>query len=365
MKIAVNARHATGRDTGVPNYIRSLYQTIQALDSRNEYISFQTHEPALLPNTVYGWTPPGPLGDPWFDCWTTSRLAKRQHVDILHGPAHVLPLLKPRGTRYVLTVHDLSFHVFPSMYETHLRAYYGMVVGHSLKQADAIVADSLSTRDDIVRFYGIAPQSITVVPLGVDAIFRQPRSETRLIKNRYFLSLMTHQKRKNIDGVLTAIANTPELRVIQYVIAGAMSQEHFDQIGAKVVALGLQNCVRLYGHAKKEDLVNLYQNAEFFIYPSFYEGFGLPVLEAMSCGCPVITSNNSSLREIVPDSSWLVDPQDPVGMGAAMTRLLGLSTEARGQHIADGQQFASTFTWERCARSMIGVFHQTASQGIP
>jgi alpha-1,3-rhamnosyl/mannosyltransferase len=251
------------------------------------------------------------------------------------------------------------------MYETHLKAYYGMVVGHSLKQADAIVADSQSTRDDIVRFYGIAPQNITVVPLGVDAIFRQPRSAPRLFKERYFLSLMTHQKRKNIDGVLAAIANTPELRNIHYVIAGAMSQEYFDQIGAKVVALGLQNCVHLYGYAKKEDLVNLYQNAEFFIYPSFYEGFGLPVLEAMSCGCPVITSNNSSLREIVPNPSWLVDPLDAASMGTAMRRLLSLSHEARCQQVADGQQFASTFTWERCARSMIDVFHQTAARVTP
>ncbi len=356
MKIAVNARHATGRDTGVPNYIRSLYHAIQTLDSSNEYISFQTQGPALLPNTAYGWTPRGPISDPWFDCWESYRMAKRQHIDILHGPAHVLPLLKPRGTRYVLTVHDLSFHVFPSMYETHLKAYYGMVVGHSLKQADAIVADSQSTRDDIVRFYGIAPQNIAVVPLGVDDIFRHPCPGPRLFKERYFLSLMTHQKRKNIDGVLAAIACTPALRNIHYLVAGAMSQEHFDHVSAKVAALGLQKCVHLYGYVKKEDLVNLYRNAEFFIYPSFYEGFGLPVLEAMSCGCPVLTSNNSSLREIVPNPSWLVDPQDIRNMGIMMSDVLNMSTSERRQRIERGLCFADGFTWDRSARMMIDIF---------
>lgn len=91
MKIAVNARPATGRDTGVPNYIRSLHHAIQTLDSSNEYISFQTHGPALLPNTTYGWVLRGSVSDPWFDCWTACRMAKKQTFDVLHGPASVLP----------------------------------------------------------------------------------------------------------------------------------------------------------------------------------------------------------------------------------------------------------------------------------
>jgi glycosyltransferase involved in cell wall biosynthesis len=181
-----------------------------------------------------------------------------------------------------------------------------------------------------------------------------------LILDNYILSITTHPKRKNIIGALKAFAMFADGTRLKYVIAGVIEEQQRQELCACAERLGIRDQVVLFGYADDNQLINLYGNAEFFLYPSFYEGFGLPVLEAMACQCPVIASNTSSLPEIMPDEQWMVDPHNPTDMADRMQRLLALPPNQRNEIIKKNEKHARGFTWDKTARRMIQVFEELA-----
>jgi glycosyltransferase involved in cell wall biosynthesis len=208
-----------------------------------------------------------------------------------------------------VTIHDLTWRVMPWQYGWKHRYYYAWQVPRSLRMADAIVADSHNTKKDIIHYYKVQPERIHVVHLAAaDHFYKAAEgSGDRLIAGRYFFSVTTHPSRKNILGAMEAFAKFAAGSDLSYVIAGLINEQHRRELLACAERLGIRQKTTLFGYADDQQLISLYRNAEFFIYPSFYEGFGLPVVEAMACGCPVIASNTSSLPEIMPDDQWLVD----------------------------------------------------------
>ena len=347
------------RGTGVPNYVACLYRKCQEIDPANQYVFFQPNLSRTLGPTEVASAPSGLLGAALFDSLRVERLVRRAGLDVFHGPAHILPLRKRAGIKYVVTIHDLAFRVMPEQYDWKHRWYIGWQLARSLGMADAIAADSHNTKQDIIRFYGIAPERIRVVHLGVAEHFFQAadRAFERLIPERYFFSVTTHPSRKNVLGALKAFATFAAKSQLKYVIAGVINQQQQQEFFACADRLGVRDRVRLFGYADDEQLINLYRNAEFLIYPSFYEGFGLPVVEAMACGCPVIAANASSLPEILPDGEWLVDPYQPADMADKMQRLLALPPERRRELVETNQRQARKFTWDKTAREMIEIFN--------
>ncbi len=346
------------KGTGVPNYVAHLYRKCLELDPANQYVFFQPNRSRTLGVTQVARTPRGLLGAAWFDCLRVQRLIRRANLDVFHGPSHFLPLRKFAGVKYVVTIHDLSFRVMPEQYDWKHRWYFGWQLARSLKAADAIAADSHNTKKDIIRFYGIPEERIHVVHLGAADHFFKAAEWTgeRLIAGRYFFSVTTHPTRKNILGALEAFARFAAGSDLSYVIAGLMGERHRQELLACAERLGVRQKIMLFGYADDHQLINLYRNAEFLAYPSFYEGFGLPVVEAMACGCPVIVSNASSLPELMPDDEWLVDPRNPADMAGKMQRLLALTTAQRRELMEKNQKHARNFTWDKTAKKMIEIF---------
>jgi glycosyltransferase involved in cell wall biosynthesis len=348
------------KGTGVPNYVANLYQACLKLDSTNQYVFFQPNRSRTIGDTQVLAARAGLAGAAWFDSVQVQKLIHRNHPDIFHGPSHILPLRKLPGVKYVVTIHDLAFKVMPQLYGWQHRLYYGWQVPRSLKMADVIVADSHNTKKDIIHYYQVQPERIQVVHLGVAGQFSKTAESRRprVVANKYFLSVTTHPRRKNVLGALQAFATFAAQSDAQYVVAGMMGEIQRQEFLTLADQLGVRNKVRLFGYADDQQLVSLYQNAEFTLYPSFYEGFGLPVVEAMACGCPVIAANTSSLPEIVPDAEWLVDPYDLMAMAECMQRMLALSPAQRQALAVKSRNHAQKFTWEKAAREMIAIYSQ-------
>jgi glycosyltransferase involved in cell wall biosynthesis len=347
------------KGTGVPNYVAHLYRTCLERDWENQYVFFQPNLSRTLGATEIAPTRPGLIGAALFDSLRVQKLIRRTRPDVYHGPSHVLPLWKIPGVKYAVTIHDVAFLAIPSHWSRVMRLYYGWQIPRSCKMADVIVADSHNTKNDLIRFYKIPPEKIEVVHLGAGEQFLNagaPRK--RLLEEKYFFSITTHPARKNILGALKAFSIFAKQSNVKYLIAGLMGEPQRQELVAYADKLGIGNKVMLFGYADDEQLISLYQNAEFLIYPSFYEGFGLPVVEAMACGCPVIASNASSLPEVMPDSEWLVDPHDAGDMAGKMQQLLALSSIERELLIVKNRQHVQNFTWEKAARRMMEIFEK-------
>ncbi|HLP76031.1 MAG TPA: glycosyltransferase family 1 protein [Candidatus Paceibacterota bacterium] len=360
LRIGVNSRFILEKGTGVPNYIISLFKKCLETDRRNEYVFLQPHDSRTLGQTLTAPTRPGMAGAALFDSLRVRKLIKAANVNVFHAPAHILPLGRISGVKYVLTIHDLATRVLPEQYGLLHRWYYRIQLPRSLRLADAIIADSHSTKNDIMRFYRIPENRIHVVHLGVADYIQQAMQNPgkRLIAEKYFFSVATHPKRKNVLGTLTAFAAIAGRSDVKFVIAGVIGEQQRQELLAHAAQLGLTERIVLFGYADDQQLVNLYRFAECLTYASFYEGFGFPVVEAMACGCPVITSRISSMPEIVPDTDWLVDPYNTPEITRKMEKILALSPSDRQQLISRNQQHAKSFTWERAARQTINVFEQ-------
>jgi glycosyltransferase involved in cell wall biosynthesis len=309
-----------------------------------------------------------PLSDDWLArLWHRLRLPIPVEtitgpLDVFYSPDFVLPPVR-RATRTLLTVHDLSFLHYPEAFVLALRRYLERVVPRSVARADLVLADSAHTRSDIVSLLGVPPDRVHVLYSGVTPGFRpgpglgegeRLRARYGLGDRRYVLSVGTLQPRKNYVRLMRAFAKLkPDVEPeTQLVIAGGRGWLYQD-IFAEAERHG--DRVRILGFVDEADLPALYRNAALFAFPSLYEGFGLPVLEAMACGVPVVCANGSSLPEVAGDAALLVDPFDVDGLAEAMARVLK-DPGLRRQMVARGAAQAARFTWARAARQLVGVF---------
>jgi len=262
----------------------------------------------------------------------------------------------------VLTVYDLTTSFFPQNFVLKHRIVFGSFVPLSIRKADHIVAISESTKRDIVEHFKIPDDRITVVHGAAEDRFRRPADPARLaavrekyrLPERYILFVGVIEPRKNVPGLLEAFASIAQRIPHHLVVAGGLGWK-YDSVFTTVRRLGLGERVVFPGFIADEDLVPLYQGAELFVYPSFYEGFGLPVLEAMSCGVPVVTSNLSSLPEVTGNAAELVDPQDIGQIAEAMHRVLTDEVRRR-RMVQEGMARAADYSWDAAARTLLGVY---------
>ncbi|MGB4593713.1 MAG: glycosyltransferase family 1 protein [Coriobacteriia bacterium] len=294
-----------------------------------------------------------------------NRLLAADGVDLVWGPRHLLPF-RARSVARVATIHDLWHAHFPGQQPPINRALNRALIGRILKVADHIVTMSQATADDVVSIYQVAPDRMTVVPLGVDTSVFRPASPARVeelrarlgLPERYLLSLDVFNPRKNFRVVLEAFALLPQEKLAELQVVGiGRRRATSNSVDPYAVAtsLGVSDRVRILDDVDHDDLVTLYSGALAFIYPSVYEGFGMPVLEAMACGCPVVASNRSSLPEVAGDAGVLVDPENADAVAAAVLRLASSPSETAGL-VERGIERASEFTWRRTAEGMLVVF---------
>jgi glycosyltransferase involved in cell wall biosynthesis len=290
------------------------------------------------------------------------RLAARRGVDLVHSMASTAPLWG--RFRRVVTVHDLIYARFPEAHAGIRDKCMKVLVPWAARRSDRVIADSQSTRDDLVSLMSLPAERIDVVPLGLGAVRREaPLSEHEvrarfgLGERRVVLSLSAKRPHKNLSALIGALAQLPPESRPVLVLPGYPTA-HETELRELVSAMDLDRDVRFPAWVSAAELEGLWALARAFVYPSLYEGFGLPVLEAMARGVPVACSNSSSLPEVAGDAALLFDPHDEVAIAAAMKRLLeepALVEDLR----ARGLMRAREFTWERTARLTLDTYART------
>jgi glycosyltransferase involved in cell wall biosynthesis len=296
--------------------------------------------------------------------WEQSVLAAASRgLDLLHGMAFATPVAAACPT--VVTVHDLSFMRFPHAFRRANRAYLSALTRLSVRRAARVIVGADSTRRDVIELCGAQPDRVVTVPYGVTDAFTPGRAEgaadfrrRKGLPDRFILFLGTLEPRKNVGRLIEAYAVLRERegpsRAPKLVLAGGKGW-FYENLFAQVSGLGLGEDVLFTGYVPGEELVWWYRSAFMFVYPSLFEGFGLPVLEALACGVPTITSNVSSLPEVAGDAALLVDPHDTEGLVRAMKRLLD-DSDLRAELARAGVRQAKQFPWSRTAAETAAVY---------
>ncbi|MEP7288285.1 MAG: glycosyltransferase family 1 protein [Chloroflexota bacterium] len=364
MKIGIDTSIININQAGSGIYVNQLTNALQ-MNHEHHYALFS---PSSTRDMSQPKTLRSRLGTIYRDVvWTHVLLplkARHTKVDILHVPSPVMPLKAPCPT--VISILDTTILQTPKKFPFWHRNYSRIFMPLSARNASMILTISEQSKRDIVDQLHVAPDKVVVTYLAASEKFRPiAASAIAEVKERYNLSTFiltvgTLEPRKNINRLLQAYASlqpTP----YQLVHVGPKGWL-YDDISNEVARLNLQNQARFLGRVPLDDLVALYNAASVFVYPSLYEGFGLPVLEAMCCGCPVITSNVSSLPEVLGDAGLLVDPSSVEAIANALRNVHADSNLADTMH-SKGIARASLFSWQRCAEETIAVY-KTAYQNI-
>jgi glycosyltransferase involved in cell wall biosynthesis len=353
---------------GIGRYVRELTAALSRQSAEFDYHLFVAGaQQSQLPSSLgkhFVWKP-SRLTPKWL-----ARIWHRAHlllpvevfvgrIDLFHATDFVLPPTLSR-TRSLLTVHDLSFVRVPLAASPGLKAYLNQVVPLSVRRADHVLADSIATKDDLVALYGVSPAKVTVLLSGVGAQFHfddsQLNPKSRYIPSfPYILSVGTVQPRKNYGRLIQALVALRSRNYDVHLVIAGGSGWLTDSIYETIESTHMQNFVHFIGFADDTDLPALYSGATCFAFPSLYEGFGLPVLEAMACGTPVVTSNVSSLPEVAGDAALMVNPYDVEAIADALRRLIDDSA-LRTELIEKGRIRASHFSWDNSAQHLLQIY---------
>jgi glycosyltransferase involved in cell wall biosynthesis len=365
------SRAAIEQRTGTEAYSLHLIRELVEMGTQHHFRLYFNASPAagLFPDAAHC----EQRVMPFPRLWTHLRLSVEMLLhppDVLFVPSHVLPLVHPQ--RSVVTVHDLGHRYYPDTHTTAQRRYLEWSARYHVRKAAHLLADSQATKDDLVHLYGADPATVTVAHLGVDPTLHPIQDTVRMarvkhkcgIHGPYLLYVGTLQPRKNLVRLIDAFAQV--LRVckvqdLQLVLAGKRGWL-YDDILARAKQLGLGDRVILPGFVPDADLASLYSGAALFVMPSLYEGFCMPVLEAMVCGTPVACSNAASLSEVAGDAALFFDPQDVDRMAGVLARALD-DQVTREALVARGSAWAGQFTWQRCSRRVLSVLESVVSDG--
>ncbi len=375
-RIGIDVTAAVSQGGGIGRYTREIVRALAKVGSENEYHLYSAKRPkeTSIPNSL----PTGPnfsyheapLSERWlYRIWYRMSLPIpvqwiTGNLDLLHSPDFVLPPLRD-NIPSLLTVHDLSFVHYPETFTDNLVRYLNNIVPRSIEAASHILADSQSTKDDLLAIWGVSPEKVTVLYSGVDSMFR-PVTDNHLLQDArrryglgdepYLLTVGTVQPRKNYQVLARAFKSISQNHSHNLVIVGGMGWLH-KQLLEEIEKQDLVHRVILTGFVDDSDLPALYSGATLFTFPSLYEGFGLPLLEAMACGVPVISSNASSLPEVTGKAAVLLSPMDEVGWTETIHQLL-IDPSLRTRLVASGFIRARDFTWNNSAVQLLAIYRQ-------
>lgn len=367
--IAIDATSVPPRPAGAGRYAIELIHALGGVDEAHDYVVYcRSHSLSLLSPLPSHMTlvDVGRLSRGRRYVWEQTRLPldlRRRGVDLLHSTHHSLPFAYS-PCRRVVTVHDVTFFLAPARYPPLRRVFFQLMTRLSARFADAIIVPSRSAAADLqwtlhphsgrvhVTYEGVAPEFHPVPPHEAAIVARRYGLEPG-----YLLSLGTREPGKNRSTLLRAIERLrSEGRDVHLAVVGQHSWGQDDEASP-----ALRDRVRFTGYVDQSDLPALYSAASALVFPSLHEGFGLPVLESMACGTPVVTSNRSAMPEVASDAALLVDPRDERAIADAIASLL--DDDALRARLRDaGIERASSFTWDECARATVAVYDEVLSR---
>lgn len=353
MKIAIDAQTTLGQKTGFGFYVKNLVEALAKVDPPNEYILIKPQSEKDFPTWKRF----------WWDQVAFPRRAKKARVNLLHQPCFSAPILYPG--KVIVTCHDLISVFFPENLPLASRLFYSRWMPFSYRRAMLIIADSEHTKKDLIAFLKIPEARIRVVHLAVSRDFRPIKSSKTLAKirrkykagSKYLLHVGTIEPRKNLEFLVRSFALAVREGIQENLVITGKRGWYYDGLFKLVEKLDLQNRVIFTGYADEKDLPALYSGATAFLFPSLYEGFGLPTLEAMACGTPVISSSTSSLPEVVGRAGILLPPKDERLWTKNILKVIkdrGLAQTL--QHL--GIRQARKFTWENTAEKTVEVYKE-------
>lgn len=373
-RIGIDVTSALTQGGGIGRYTRELVRALISEDSSNQYQLFSARIPGSypvpdpLPINPYVTYKPAPISELWlYRLWYRARLPLPVQwvtgkLDLFHSPDFVLPPVSG-GIPTLLTVHDLSFVHYPEVYLEPLVSYLNSVVPWSVERATHVLADSMATKEDLLSLWGVSEEKVTVLYSGVSERFRpvKDRQKIEAIRNKYgigerpyVLAVGTVQPRKNYQMLIRSFKGVADQFPHKLVFAGGKGWM-VEEMTAEVQRQSLQDRVTFIGFVDDEDLPALYSGATLLTFPSLYEGFGLPILEAMACGLPVLISDASCLPEVGGEAAVQLSPGDEAGWTRTVAELLG--DEKRLQELtAAGFEQARKFTWEQAAGQLLGLY---------
>ena len=356
------------RGAGISWYIYNLLRSLPAADPELRYTAFLRESRFSSRQEMQirrsGWSTAVPAGRIVWEQLVAPFALRRDRIDLFHAMAFVAPLLSPCPT--VVTVLDLSFLLYPSAFKSLKRTYLRWMTALSVRRARQVIAISESTRRDVIARLHVPAERVQTVYCGVDPRFRPfPAAEVEAFRQReglperFVLFLGTIEPRKNVSGLIDAfaglVASAPaEMSGMHLVVAGAKGW-FFEKVFAQVELLGLRDRIHFAGYVPEDEKALWYSASTCFCYPSLYEGFGLPPLEAMACGVPVVTSDVSSLPEVVGDAGLTVPPDDVAALSAALRQLI-VDPSLRAELAHRGQERAGRFTWTETAQQTVDVY---------
>jgi len=373
MHIAIDAHSVGAQLAGNETYATNLIEALAGIDQTNEYTVFVTKRAAIdrfanrWPNFKVKQTfPHTPLVRIPI---TLSAALRRRRVDVLHVQ-YTAPPFAPCPV--VATIHDLSFEHLPETFNRRSRAQLHLTVRHTARRAKQILTLSEFSRDDIIKTYDIDPARVFVTPAAAPTDFAPVTDSTELqrirttygIGREYILSLGSIQPRKNLVRLIGAYSSLrrlhPDLKLPQLVLAGKrgwLEKEIFRAAGENE----LSRDILFTGYVPDKDLPGLYSGSLCFAYPSYFEGFGLPIVEAMQCGAPVIAGNRTSLPEVVGNAGVLVDPFSEAEIAQALAKMIG-DSGYRDELRVRGIERARAFNWETTARLTLQAYERAAKR---
>lgn len=368
-RVLLNALQA-GNRSGTGRYVEELARRLPGrLDDIEVRVLWPKHvplPPASLTDAFELMDAHNPFVRIYADQRDVHLQARRFNADLIHYPANIGPFLPswniPR-TKSLLTIHDLSFFRHPEWFRRNRAAYYRLATRLSVRNTSALIADSQATADDCRAFLGVSEERVTVIPLGVGDEFHPIHTEQQAairawyhLPERFILYVGTLEPRKNLIRLIQAWERIADNCPYDLVLAG---REGWKVGPIRAAAAGSVRAQRIHfpGFVTNEDLPALLCAARVFAWPSLLEGFGLPPLEAMACGVPVVTSNRSSLPEVVADAAVQVEPEDVAALASA---LLDAATDdaLRARLVAAGEVRTRQFTWEHTADRVLRAYAQ-------
>lgn len=373
MRIGFDAKRAYQNYTGLGNYSRDLLKSVMKLAPENEYILY-TPKATKIPNVkfisqynnVSVHTPQTQLDKTFKGLWRSINLEKnliQDKIDIFHGLSNEIPRKGSNSNlKYVVTIHDLIFKRYPRNYKAIDRRIYNTKFKYACKNANRIIAISEQTRQDIIEFYGIPANKIEVIYQTCHENFKKSYSEE--IRNHirekfdlpseYILNVGTIETRKNLYGLIQA---TLTMKNDLPIVVVGKKTKYFNFLKVQMQKLKIDpNKIMFLKDVSIEELPAIYQMASIFVYPSHFEGFGIPIIEALHSGVPVVTSNGGCFSEAAGPHSKFIDPDDPEEIGEAIDQILSDSELQRNMREA-GKKYVSKFEPEIITQQLLNVYN--------
>ncbi|MBI2263151.1 glycosyltransferase family 4 protein [Candidatus Berkelbacteria bacterium] len=369
MQIGIDASRAlkTKFKTGIEHYTAEIIKALAKIDSENQYLLYSPKPPtntlaALPSNFIYKIMPFPRL-------WSQVRLSLEflfNKPDVFFEPAHTVPLIHPKNS--VITIHDLGFKYFPELYTPFEKRYHNFSADFSARHGKIVIVPSENTKNDLIKFYKLPAAKIRVVPHGIDHSLyypvKQPLKDTSLDRAPYLFFIGRLEEKKNILGLLEAYALLRQEREIKHklVLAGKPGFG-YEKIKERMLKFPphIQADIVELGYVPEEELSQWMRHADCFVFVSFFEGFGIPVIEAMASNVPVVCSNTTSLPEVASGAAILVDPKSPLDISAALSKIIH-SQKVRGNLIYKGRKRALNFTWEKAAKATLEILKEASRE---